>query len=121
MWKIYLGRNKELFDAELYVIGESLSITKRVRRMRQKGASQSATTQWIKIHIWVDSQSAIKQLQYIPLRPGQCLERCIKARTQQLVEQGVAVESHSVSGQMDIEGNEKADEAAKAVAETSST
>lgn len=45
------------------------------------------------------------------------IARCIIRRTQQLVEHGKAVEIYWVSGHMSVEGNKKADKAAKEAAE----
>lgn len=55
----------------------------------------------------------MKRLQYADLVLGQGLAGCIKERAQQLAEQGTEVEVDWVSGHMDVEWNEKADEVVK--------
>lgn len=116
-WKTYLGTNKEVFGAELYAIGEALGIALRDGKIGRGSSSQSPTTRWTKIHIWADSQAAIKRLQHTAPGAGQWLARRIIARTQQLKERDTTVEIHWVPGQKGVEGNERADEAAKAAAE----
>lgn len=61
-WKTYLGTNKEVFDAKLYNIGEASNMTLKNRKTGRESTSQSVTTWWIKIHIWVISQEPIKRL-----------------------------------------------------------
>lgn len=53
-WKTYLRRNKEVFDAELYVIGEALEIVLRGGWTEPECGTQHTEPLWTKIHILVD-------------------------------------------------------------------
>lgn len=70
-WKtrrIYLGTNKEVFDAEFYPIREALEIPVR---------GGGTVPPWTVVHECVDFQAVIKQLQNNEPGQGQWLARMI--------------------------------------------
>lgn len=52
--KTYLDKNKEVFDAELYDIGEAFSMALKSGQTSQERASQDMITRWTKVYIWKD-------------------------------------------------------------------
>lgn len=60
MWKTYLGTTMEVFDAELYTIGNTLEIALNGGWRRHEASRQQSDTLWIKIYIWTDSPTVIK-------------------------------------------------------------
>lgn len=73
-WKArttYLGINKEMFDAELYAIGEALKIALRNGRTGREPSRMPSEPPWTRINIWADSQVTIKRLQHNAPSPGQ--------------------------------------------------
>lgn len=92
--KTYLGTNKEVFNAELYTMGDALEIALKNRRVRQGASIKQAEPGWKKIYIWADSQVTIKRLQHTSPSPGEWLARRIIEKTQLVLEQGTAVEIH---------------------------
>lgn len=79
--KTYLVTNNEVFNAELYVIWEVAEIALKNGQVRRKARRQRAESHWTQIHIWVDSQAAIKRLQHNALGLGQWLAKRIMKRT----------------------------------------
>lgn len=118
--KIYLGKNKEIFDAELYGIDQALNLALRAGRPRARPSSQ-VTRQRLsnlrKVYVWLDSRSAINRIKNLAAGPGQWLARRIYDNTRTLLEYGINVEICWIPGHAKIEGNERADRAAKEAAE----
>lgn len=50
-WETYFGTNKEVFDAELYILGKRLSIALNSGQTGRRKSSQRTTTKFTKIHI----------------------------------------------------------------------
>lgn len=117
MRKTYFDTNKEVFEAELYAMGDTMKIALQESRMGREASREQREPPRKKIHIWVDSQAAIRQLQHTDSGPEQRLARRIIGRSQQLMERGTEVEIYWVPGHMGVEGTEKANEAAKETAE----
>lgn len=117
--KVYLGKNKEVIDAELYGIDQALEIALRAGRPRARPTSQ-ATRQYLaqiqKINVWSDSKSAIMRIEHVRPGPGQWLARRIHENAKKLQELGISVNVRWAPGHTNIEGNEKADEVAKQAA-----
>lgn len=109
--------NKEVFNAELYVIGEEPEIALRNSRVECEASRYWSELRWTRIDIWSDSQVAIKRLHNTAHDPGQWFVRPIIRRIQQLVKRGTALEIHWLLGHMCINRNEKADEADKEATE----
>ena len=85
--KAYLGKNKEVFDAELYAVDQALEIALQGRR--NKGRRESLVTNKIleeldRVHIWLDSCTAIKRMQHLEPGPGQRLGCRIRRRMEDL-------------------------------------
>lgn len=78
--KIYLDTNKKVFDAELYTIGEALEIVLRSGQGRYQAVRHRSEPMLKKVHIWADSQTAMRRLQHTALGPAQWLARCIMER-----------------------------------------
>ena len=115
--KIYLGCNKEVYDAELYGIAEALKIAKRRRlwesgRQRHSGPAPEPPT----IRVFTDAQAALTRMRTNPPTAGQWLVTRIIKSEQEILALGVRVEYHWVPGHEGIEGNERADQAAKEAA-----
>lgn len=108
-WKTYFGTNKEVFDAELYTVGEALSISLKGRLTGQGRASYQTTTRSTNIHIWADLRAVISRLQHTAPGPDQLLENHIIAKSHWLEEREVKVEIHWVPDHMGLKGNERVD------------
>ncbi|KAI0999672.1 hypothetical protein K3495_g8523 [Podosphaera aphanis] len=117
--KFYLGKNKEVFDAELYAVDQALEIA--LRGGRNKGRRESLVTNKIleeldRIHIWLDSCAAIKRMQHLEPGPGQWLACQIRRRMEDLKKYHITVYIHWVPRHAGIEENELADRTAKEAA-----
>lgn len=121
MRKTSLSTNKELLDAELYAIGEVLGVALQGERTERGISRQQTEPPWTRIHIWKNSQAAIKRLQYTDPGPRQWLARRIIRRTHGLTERGVTVEIHWVLGQIGVKGNKRTNGVAKEVVEKAGT
>jgi ribonuclease HI len=112
--KLFLGRNKEVFDAEIYAIWVGLKAAKeRAGREGIDGPGPRAVT------IFTDAQAALKRIGNDAPGPGQWLVRRILHTERQLRRVGWATEFRWVPGHKGIEGNEVADQWAKEGAEAS--
>lgn len=76
MQKTLMGKNKEIFDIEIWEISEALKVIKQ-RCMRIK--------QLYKINIFCDSQTSINKLKLLDSKEGQALKTQIYQKTKQLV------------------------------------
>ena len=105
--KVTLGQNKEIFDAELWGISEAVKVAE------QKCLAQ----QYVLINIFCDSQLAINRLKVIDNKAGQALKAQIYQKVKQLIRQGHEVSICWVPSHCKIEGNDRADQAAKEAAQ----
>jgi ribonuclease HI len=108
--KYRLGRNKEVFDAELFAI---LQATVLIR----DGGAIMIGEGIQKISIFNDSQAALNRIQHNGIGPGQTWASVIIRNTDEIRRQNIQVEFRWVPGQAGIEGNETADKFAKDAAE----
>ena len=105
-WKteeIPLGKKLKVFDAELHDVCSALEIAERLK-------SEERTT------VFLDSQAAIRRLQHTEPEPGQELAMRAQATARRLQAQQVEVTVQWVPGHAGVEGNERADKAAKQAA-----
>jgi ribonuclease HI len=107
--KLFMGRNKEVFDAELYAIWVGLASARDHLKDNWTGAKL--------ITIFTDAQAALKRIQNDDPGPGQWLARRILRTERQLRQAGWTTEFRWVPGHKGIEGNEVADQWAKEGAE----
>jgi len=101
----HLGKNKEVFDAELYAIFQAT-----MHFAKRNEDNQSYT-------IFVDSTSAIKRCFHDRLGPGQQLQRTLNGWCREMGERGDSLTIRWVPGHANIEGNEVADFWAKNAAQ----
>jgi ribonuclease HI len=111
--KIFMGRNKEVFDAELYAIWVGLTAARDHKEewaahLTEHGGPRVIT-------IFTDAQAALKRIRNDEAGPGQWLaRRIIRVERQLLVRQeGWLTEFRWIPGHKGIEGNEVADRWAK--------
>ena len=119
--KVYLGKNKEIFDAELYAIDQALDIALRGGRGRGRLTSpkmREILERTTNVHICTDSKAAIGRITHLRPGPGQWLACRIHRRAQELKDYEIGIHILWVPGHTDIEGNERADRAAKDAAKT---
>ena len=105
--KVCLGLNKEIFDAEIWGISEAFKVAEEKTRQVQET--------WV-INIFCDSQTTINNLRECNVYAGQALKLQIYQKAQKLVEQGHSISVAWVPGHSGVEGNERADKAAKEAA-----
>ena len=105
--KISLEQNKEIFDAEIWGISEAI----KVAEQRSREVLHSLV-----ISIFYDSQTTINNLREDHSSGGQALKRQIYQKTEWQVQQGYDISIRWIPGHSKIEGNEKADRAAKEAA-----
>ena len=107
-WKeqgTYLGKNKEVFDAELFAIGQALE------ELDSRGESSRRYT------IFSDSQAAISRVQHDRTGPGQALAIKAIATANSITTRGNKIAIRWTPSHMGITGNELADKTAKWAAE----
>lgn len=107
MVKISLGQNKEIFDVEMWGISEAIKVAEQKSR---------EVLHCLVISIFCDSQTTINNLGKDHSSRGQALKRQIYQKTEWLVQQGHDISIRWILGHSKIEGNEKADRAAKKAA-----
>ncbi len=105
--KITLGKNKEILDAEVWGISEAVKIAER---------KCSRVQQPLTVSIFCDSQTAINRLKIMDSKAGQALKVQIYQKVEQLTRQRHEISLCWVPSHCNIEGNEKADLAAKEAA-----
>ena len=98
---MYLGKNKEVFDAEVFAIGQALQVLDR------RGEENRSYT------IFSNSQAALSRTQHDRTGPGQAL--AIKAITtsRAIISRGCTIHLRWTPSHTDIQGNERADQAAR--------
>jgi ribonuclease HI len=117
-WKemaIPLGRNKEVFDAELYGIQQAIRVALK------GGNSQKGPVVldpgYSKVIVFSDSQAAIRRVKSDYPGAGQTIAKDIIAKTAILAKIGISTTIKWVPSHIGIEGNERADKLAKKGAE----
>ncbi|ODM18007.1 hypothetical protein SI65_06795 [Aspergillus cristatus] len=98
-----LGKGCEVFDAELLGVVQALQLAEKVGDQRP-------------VTILLDSQAAIARLQHTQSGPGQALAIQAHAIAKRLHARGCQTTIQWVPGHAGIEGNERADQAAKQAA-----
>lgn len=101
--KISLGKNKEIFDTELWGISEALKIALK----------ESLSRKIRKVTIFSDSEIALRELQIVKGNAGQALRTQIYRQARQLQNRGGELIVRWIPSNRKIEGNERADRAAK--------
>ena len=102
---VYLGKNKEVFDAELF------AITMALREFNSREEHGQGYT------IFSDSQAAISRIQHDQTGPGQAQALRAKEIEQSLSERANTIEIRWTPSHAGVVGNEKADATAKRAAE----
>ena len=101
----YLGKNKEVFDAEVFAI---LRATRLLDERAESGQNYT---------IFSDSQAAISRVQHDQCGPAQALARAAIAMVDSLTMRSNALDIQWTPAHEGVEGNEQADVTAKAAAE----
>ena len=107
-WKeegVYLGKNKEVFGAEVFAIGRALRI------INERGERGRRYT------IFSDSQAAISRAQHDRTGAGQTLAVDAIITTEAIADRGNTLTLRWIPSHSGIVGNERADKAAKRAAE----
>ena len=105
--KVTLGKNKEIFDAEMWGISEAVKIAEpRCLKAQQP----------LVISIFCDSQHAINRLRALDCKAGQALKAQIYQKVEQLIQQRHGISVCWVPIHCKVEGNERAERAAKEAA-----
>jgi ribonuclease HI len=104
--KSYLGKKKEVFDAEVYAILRAL----------RKAVEISNKQELKRVTVFSDSTTAIQRVQHTTVGPGQLMAIDSVNLNNKLAELGIQEEYRWVPSHEGVEGNERADEAAKAAA-----
>jgi ribonuclease HI len=119
-WKekaIPLGRNKEVFNAELYGIQQAISIALKWGNPRRGPAVLNPN--YSTVTVFSDFQAAIRRVKSNYPGAGQTIAKAIIAKTAILAAIGVSTTIKWVPSHIGIEGNERADKLAKKGAEKS--
>jgi ribonuclease HI len=106
--KSYLGKKKEVFDAEVYAILRALWKAVDIRECESEETER--------VTIFSDSTTAIQTVQHMHPRPEQAMAIDSVNLNNQLAGHRIQVEYRWVLSHKGVEGNERADEAAKAAA-----
>ncbi len=107
MQKVTLGKNKEIFNAEMWDISEAVKIAEQ---------SCLRAPQLSVISIFCDSQHAINKLKVMDCKTDQALKAQIYRKVEQLIQRGHEISVCWVPSHCQIEGNERADKAAREAA-----
>ena len=108
IWKgqgTYLGKNKEVFDAEVFATGQA------IRTFSDRNEENRRYT------IFSDSQAALNRVQHDRTGPGQAVAIQAIAMTQALTDRGNTLALRWTPSHAGIEGNDQADKRAKRAAE----
>jgi ribonuclease HI len=104
--KYRLGRNKDVFDAELFaLLRATIMIGDQVEDMISEEVQ--------KIIILTASQAALNRIQHNEPGPGQTWASAIIRSTEETCRQNIQLEFRWVPGHAGIDGNETADQRAK--------
>ncbi len=110
-WKeksVFLGKNKEVLDAELWAISDALDIA----------AKKTLNITKVPVTVFCDSQEALRVIEHPPLhKRNRFLRGSIYEKTKRLESNGHHVTIRWIPSHSGIVGNEKADQAAKNRAE----
>jgi hypothetical protein len=99
--KYRLGRNKEVFDAELFTLRRAtIMIGDQVEDMISEGVQ--------KIIIFTDSDAALNRIQHNKPGPGQTWASAIIRSTEDICRQNIQLEFRWVPGHAGIDSNETA-------------
>ena len=114
--RLYLGKKKSVSDAELHGINQALKLAlcggqSSAQRSSRKKSFKSNSLQ--KVYVWLDSQSAIARIKNLGPGSDQSLARQIHKHTRELLECGIRVQINWVPSHSEIDGNMRADKAAK--------
>jgi len=104
-WKkrrVHLGRQKEVFDAEMYAMSEAMKIADEM-------AEEKKVT---RVMVFTDSQATLRRIQSDKPGPGQVLALRTMNWTDALARKNIQVEYRWVPAHKGIEGNEEADQQA---------
>ena len=101
----YLGKNKEVFDAEVFAIGRALRI------LNERDERDQRYT------VFSDSQAALSRVQHDQTGPGQVLAIEAITYVRDLTDRGNTVALRWTPSHEGIEGNELADRMARRAAE----
>ena len=101
----YLGKNKEVFDAEVFAIMRAVRLLDERKKRGQDYV------------VFSDSQAAVARVQHDKTGPAQALAKAVIATVDGLVDRGNTLTIRWTPAHKGVEGNEQADEAAKAAAE----
>lgn len=105
--KVSLGQKEEIFDAEMWGISKAIKVAEQKSR---------EVLHSLVISIFCDSQTTINNLREDRSSGGQGIKRQIYQKTERLVQQGHDISIRWIPGHSKIEGNERADRAAKEAA-----
>ncbi len=108
MQKVTLGKNKEIFDAEMWGVSEAVKVAEQ---------SCLRSLHLSVISIFCDSQHVINRLKVMDCKAGQALKAQIYQKVERLIQQGYEISLHWVPSHSKVEGNEMADKAAREAAE----
>ena len=102
---VYLGKNKEVFDVEVFAI---LRAAKLLEKRGERGGAYT---------VFSDSQAAIARVQHDGTGPAQALAKAMVATVNTLVSRDNAFSLRWTPAHRGVEGNEAADEAARSAVE----
>ena len=101
----YLGKNKEVFDAEVFAILRAIRL---LNKRNETGKDYM---------VFSDAQAAIARVQHDRCGPAQVLARAVISLTDDLYDRGGTLAIRWTPFHEGVEGNEQANRAAKRVAE----
>ena len=90
----YLGKNKEVFNAEVFAIVQALDL---LRDRHEQGQRYT---------IFLDSQAALSRVQHDRMGPGQALARQAISAANSIVDKDNSITLQWTPAHMGIEGNE---------------
>jgi ribonuclease HI len=99
----HLGKEMEVFDAELYGIAKGTEVAVKLVK------EEETTDVWI----FCDNQAAVRRMGTTVTQPGQEYILCAYQHAMTLQTMDIQTHIHQVSGHMEVEGNEKADQLTK--------